>query len=118
MLKNLAHQHSKVRKATLQGLGSAIKTKHGEYLLTDCLNSLRVICNDKSKEVRKTLVQNVSDWLNFFDYKYLKQYEAELALYLLNAIGDEDKDISQLSLAILEDYGTHLKVYIYIYIYI
>eukprot|EP00824_Muranothrix_gubernata_P001325 TRINITY_DN1150_c0_g1_i1.p3 TRINITY_DN1150_c0_g1~~TRINITY_DN1150_c0_g1_i1.p3 ORF type:complete len:176 (-),score=20.83 TRINITY_DN1150_c0_g1_i1:6-533(-) len=106
---NLKHNRSKVRKSTLKAICAIIALPKATYLLSDGLPQLRVICNDKIKDVRETMIDCVQVWLNKFDYKHLKQFEAELLLYLLNGSSDENPEISKKSLEIIEDYGSNLK---------
>lgn len=49
---NLGHQHSKVRKITLQGLQDVVVAKNAEPYLEENLVHMRVVMNDRSQDVR------------------------------------------------------------------
>jgi len=48
LVKNLQHQHSKVRKTTLQGLQDVIVCRGAEPFLEDALPQLKYAINDRS----------------------------------------------------------------------
>lgn len=54
LVKNLHHQHSKVRKSTLQGLQDVLVCKGAEPFLEDALPQLKYAMNDRSHDVRAT----------------------------------------------------------------
>ena len=52
LIKNLQHQHSKVRKATLLGLREVIVCRGAEPFLEEAIAQLKFNMNDRSLDVR------------------------------------------------------------------
>ena len=52
LVKNLQHQHSKVRKATLLGLRDVLVTKGAEPFIEEAITQLKFAINDRSIDVR------------------------------------------------------------------
>ncbi len=52
LVKNLQHQHSKVRKATLLGLKEVVVCRGAEGYLEDAISQLKFNMNDRSLDVR------------------------------------------------------------------
>lgn len=48
LVKNLHHQHSKVRKSTLLGLQDVLACRGAENFLEDALPQLKYVMNDRS----------------------------------------------------------------------
>jgi hypothetical protein len=48
LVKNLHHQHSKVRKSTLLGLQDVLACRGAETFLEDALPQLKYVMNDRS----------------------------------------------------------------------
>ena len=76
MVANLAHQHSKVRKATLRGLRDVLAAKGAEpFFEGNTMAQLRFSLNDRSQDVRATFYEVLFHWMTKIDLHYLKVYE-------------------------------------------
>ncbi|CDW87607.1 UNKNOWN [Stylonychia lemnae] len=110
MVKNLQHQHSKVRKATLLGLKDVIVSRGAEPFLDDAIVQLKFSMNDRSQDVRLTFYNEVlQHWLNSMEINSLKQYDATFVLFLLNGITDEYAEIQNKSIQLLEEHGKNMR---------
>jgi hypothetical protein len=69
LVKNLHHQHSKVRKSTLHGLKDVLSCKGAEAFFDDALPQLKYAMNDRSQDVRLTFYEHVlRHWLNNIEF--------------------------------------------------
>jgi hypothetical protein len=88
MTENLKHQHSKVRKTTLEGLKYVIVCRNAEDFLTDAIPQLKMTANDRSQDVRMKVVQTVEFWLQNMDINSLQNFEKDLMILLLNGVSE------------------------------
>lgn len=96
LTKNLQHQHSKVRKATLLGIKDVIVCKGAEQFLEEELPQFKYMMNDRSNDVRTTFYDNVlRHWLDKMEIHSLIKYEHHFILYLLNGMSDEVPEIRE-----------------------
>ena len=54
LVKNLQHQHSKVRKETLKGLKDVLACRGAEIFFEEAVMQLKFSMNDRSQDVRST----------------------------------------------------------------
>ena len=60
---NLTHQHSKVRKVTLQGMKDIIVARGAERYTEDALVQLKFSMNDRSTDVRNVFYSVLRHWM-------------------------------------------------------
>ena len=90
LVKNLGHQHSKVRKATLIGMRDVLVTRGAEPFIEDALTQLKFAMNDRSIDVRQTFYSQVMPkWITEMDINSLKLFDSSFVLFLLNGLSDE-----------------------------
>ena len=90
LVKNLGHQHSKVRKATLIGMRDVLVTRGAEPFIEDALTQLKFAMNDRSIDVRQTFYSQVMPkWITEMDINSLKVFDSSFVLFLLNGLSDE-----------------------------
>ena len=109
LTQNLGHQHSKVRKVTLRGLKEVAIARNAELCLIDSISTLRLVMNDRSTDVRKTFYEVLKHWMVKMDIQSLKQFEANLVLFLLNGVSDECQEISEGCIQFLEEHGNRMR---------
>ena len=110
LVKNLHHQHSKVRKSTLQGLQDILVCRGAEGFLEDALPQLKYTINDRSQDVRATVYdQMLRHWLSNMEIHSLRKFENHFVLYLLNGIADEVPEISQHCQEMIEEHGRNMR---------
>ena len=64
---NLTHQHSKVRKVTLQGLKDVIVARGAERYVEEAIPQLKFSMNDRSSDVRNVFYTVLRHWMTFMD---------------------------------------------------
>ena len=110
LVKNLQHQHAKVRKATLLALKDVIISRGAEPFLEDAIVQLKFSMNDRSQDVRYTFYKDVLEhWLTNMDIHSQKEYDATFVLFLLNGITDEYNEIQQKCIVLLEEHGKNMR---------
>lgn len=110
LVKNLHHQHSKVRKSTLLGLQDVLACRGAENFLEDALPQLKYVMNDRSQDVRMTFYDTVlKHWLTSMEIHALIKYEHHFVLYLLNGLSDEIAEIAKTSKEMLESHGHNMR---------
>ncbi len=110
LIKNLHHQHSKVRKSTLLGLQDVLACRGAEQFLEEALPQLKFAMNDRSQDVRATFYDHVlRHWLTNIEIHSLMKYEHHFVLFLLNGLSDEIPDISMAAKDMLEMHGRNMK---------
>jgi hypothetical protein len=110
LVKNLHHQHSKVRKSTLLGLQDILVCRGAEPFLEEALPQLKYAMNDRSQDVRTTFYQQVmKHWLTNMEIHSLRKYEHHLVLFLLNGLSDEIPEISKSCKGMLEEHGKNMR---------
>ena len=110
MVKNLQHQHSKVRKATLLGLKDVVVSKGAEPFLEDAIIQLKYSMNDRSQDVRLTFYNDVlQHWVNSMEINSLKHYDPTFVLFLLNGVTDEYTEIQNKCILLLEEHGRNMR---------
>lgn len=60
---NLTHQHSKVRKVTLQGMKDVIVARGAEAYFKDAMSQLKFSMNDRSSDVRSVFYDVLRHWM-------------------------------------------------------
>jgi len=108
LCKNLAHQHSKVRKNTIYALGDVLSCGGGEHF-GEAINPLKKLLNDKNTEVRKGLYSVAFSLILNFNIKYLNEFEKYLVIFLLSGFSDENEENIKLSKDYLEKAGKYRK---------
>ena len=88
MVGNLSHQHSKVRKQTLNGLKDVLACKGAEPFFEHNMQQLKFTMNDRSQDVRAQFYQVLFHWMQQVELSYLKMYESSFVQMLLNGISD------------------------------
>jgi len=73
--------------------------------------------NDKNGDVRKEFVNFTHRLLTNFNIIYLKKYEPNLVIFLLNGISDAQEEVANLSKVKLEESGLYRKVNYNCYMY-
>lgn len=110
LMVNLSHQHSKVRKSSLRGLRDVLCCKGAEvYMGEGPIVQLKFTMNDRSQDVRLEFYNVVFHWMKEMDIHYLKQFEADMAQFLLNGISDDKLDIGPTCIDFLEEHGKRMK---------
>jgi len=109
LTENLKHQHSKVRKGSLNALKVVIGWKGAEEFLVEALPQLKMTINDRHRDVRKISIGVIDYWLRNMDINSTKKFEKDLLLFLLNGASDEIEEIQQESIQILERHGNDMK---------
>ena len=110
LVKNLHHQHSKLRKTTLLGLQDVLACRGAENFLDDALPQLKYVMNDRSQDVRLTFYDQVMrHWLTSMEIHALMKFEHHFVLYLLNGLSDEIPEISKASKEMLESHGHNMR---------
>lgn len=109
LTENLKHQHSKVRKSSLNALKIVIGCRDANEFLVEALAQLKMTINDRHHDVRRIAIGVIDYWLQNMDLTSLKQFEDDLILFLLNGASDEIEDIREVSIEILERHGNHMK---------
>lgn len=106
---NLKHQHNKVRKITINSITELLLTENAGDFLGENLDYLRVIVNDKNSDVRKNFYMNISKLLMGFNIIYLRQYESQLVLLLINGLSDDKEEIKEETKKLIEECGNNRK---------
>lgn len=106
---NLKHQHSKVRKSTLNALKHVIGCRGAEDFLEEALAQLKMTMNDRHQDVRLIAIQVIDYWLKNMDIHATKKFEKHLLLFLLNGVSDEVDSVRDESIEILERHGTDMR---------
>ena len=110
LTQNLQHQHSKVRKQTLNGLKDIIPCKGAEpFLKGSLMAQLRYTMNDRSQDVRANFYKILFHWMQTMEVHFLKEYEADFVQFLLNGIADDALEISPQCITFLEEHGNRMK---------
>jgi len=109
LAKNLGHQHSKVRKATIESLGELLLTREAGYHLKEVMLNFKIIVNDKTSEVRKSTYQIVGKLLNQFSPSLLREFESDLVQLLLNGLSDDNEEIIKVCQNLIEEVGQNIK---------
>lgn len=109
LTENLKHQHSKVRKSSLNALKVVIGCKGAEEFLSEALPQLKMTMNDRHHDVRRVAIRVIDYWLKNMDIHATKTYEKDLLLFLLNGVSDEIDEISNEAITILERHGNDMK---------
>jgi hypothetical protein len=66
--------------------------------------------NDKKPDVRNVFYSCVFKLINNFNIIYLRKYEAQLVILLMNGLGDDQVDIVNICYKYLDEAGEHRKV--------
>ena len=94
LVKNLHHQHSKVRKSTLLGLQDVLVCRGAEGFLDDALPQLKYAQNDRSQDVRSAFYdKTLRTWLTSMEIHSLIKYDHHFVLFLLNGLADEVPEV-------------------------
>mmetsp|Transcript_31614 Transcript_31614/g.31081 ORF Transcript_31614/g.31081 Transcript_31614/m.31081 type:complete len:141 (-) Transcript_31614:19-441(-) len=109
LTENLKHQHSKVRRSSLNALKVVIGCKGAEEFLEEALPQLKMTINDRHHDVRRVCVRVIDYWLKNMDINATKKFQKDLLLFLLNGVSDEMEEISEQAVSILERHGTDMK---------
>jgi len=110
LVKNLQHQHSKVRKASLLGLRNVLCCRGAEPFLEDAVLQLKFAMNDRSLEVRQVFYSEVvHHWINNMEINSLKAFDPTFVLFMLNGVADESQDIAEKCAQMLEEHGTNMR---------
>lgn len=110
LVKNLHHQHSKVRKQTLLGLQDVIVCRGAENCLDDALPQLKFAINDRSQDVRLTVYNQVlRHWLTSMEIHSLRKFEHFFVQFLLNGMSDENDDIRKACIEMIEEHGRNMR---------
>jgi len=109
LAKNLSHQHSKVRKATIESLGEILLTRDAGDHLREVMPNIKQSANDKMSDVRKSTYQIIARLLNQFSPSLLRDYETELVQLLLNGLNDDNEDVVKTCQALIEEAGKNVK---------
>jgi hypothetical protein len=73
---------------------------------------LKIIANDKNFDVRKALYISVFKLITTFNIIYLRKYEHQLVMLMMNGLSDEKSEIQIMCLQNLQDAGKYRKVII------
>ena len=73
-------------------------------------NSLKLLINDKTIDVRKTAVESVCKMINGLSLTNLRESEAKLVYLALTGLSDENEDIVKSTMKLLEDVGEKRKL--------
>jgi hypothetical protein len=109
LAKNLSHQHSKVRKATIESLGEILLTRDAGDFLKEVMPSIKQSTNDKMSDVRKSTYQIIARLLNQFSPSLLRDYETELVQLLLNGLSDDNEDVIKTCQGLIEEAGKNVR---------
>lgn len=109
LTENLKHQHSKVRKSSLNALKVVIGCKGAEEFLVEALPQLKMTMNDRHHDVRRVAIRVIDYWLKNMDINSTKIFEKDLLLFLLNGVSDEVDEIRDEAVTILERHGNDMK---------
>lgn len=109
LTENLKHQHSKVRKSSLNALQIVIGCKGAEEFLEEALPQLKMTINDRHHDVRRNAIRVIDYWLRKMDIYAIKKFEKDLILFLLNGAADEIEEIRDESIQIMERHGNDMK---------
>lgn len=107
---NLKHQHNKIRKITITALIEVLLSENAGKLFEETVPFLKVIANDKNYEVRKTFYASIFKLLTNFNIVFLRKYEHNLVIFLLNGLSDEKGDIQVSCTKYIEDAGEYRMV--------
>ncbi len=84
--------------------------RDAEEFLREGIPQLKMTANDRSQDVRMSVVKIVEFWLTNMDINSLLKLEKDLVLILLNGMSEElVPEIAEISLEILDRHGTHMK---------
>mmetsp|Transcript_5750 Transcript_5750/g.4944 ORF Transcript_5750/g.4944 Transcript_5750/m.4944 type:complete len:141 (-) Transcript_5750:34-456(-) len=109
LTENLKHQHSKVRKSSLNALMFVLGCKGAEEFLDEALPQLKMTMNDRHHDVRRIAIRVIDYWLKNMDINSTKIFEKDLLLLLLNGVSDEMEEIRNESIEILERHGNDMR---------
>jgi hypothetical protein len=109
LTENLGHQHSKVRKSSLNALRIVIGCKGAEEFLEEALPQLKMTINDRHHDVRRIVIRVIDYWLQKMDINATKKFEKDLILFLLNGASDDIEEIRDESVQILERHGNDMR---------
>ena len=107
--KNLTHSNAKTREISAKALCSAGLTEKAGPFIAEVIKALKAKANDDKNQVRVEVYNCIKNWLSGLEYTYLKTYEAEFILILMNGLSDNLEEIRKLCYESLEYYGINLK---------
>ena len=70
---------------------------------------LKFVQNDRSQDVRAEFYNVLFHWMKNIEFRYLKQYEDDFVLFLLNGIADDKLDIGPKCIVFLEEHGQRMQ---------
>lgn len=107
--KNNLHQHSKVRKSSLEALGHILILPKASVFLKECFSSLKKLLVDKSGAIRDKVFSCVFECLMKFELDYLREFEDDLILILLTGFEDEDLGVRERCKDFMEKFSDRRK---------
>ncbi|KAF8561388.1 HEAT repeat containing protein [Paragonimus westermani] len=102
MLSNLVHQHSKVRLATVQAVGTVMIYSHGK-LVEQTIIPLTQRLFDTASSIRYGVIEVVGSWLLDLPDRY--SYHTKLLPLLLSGLVDDSPDVRDLAEDLWHDVG-------------
>jgi hypothetical protein len=109
LCENLKHNRNLIRKETIIALGEILRTDNAGKFFEECTNSLKIFIHDKYPEVRKCFYQIIFNLITSFNIIFLRKYEHNLVIYLINGLSDSSEEIRQMCFTLLEEAGNYRK---------
>jgi len=107
LLKNLSHQHSRVRRAHMETIQQLLLC--APRFIEDFLPKLKDLQEDRSQDVRKLYFNSLKVLLLHIDYTWVKTYESSLLLHLMSGLSDDSEDIEKDTITALDEVGLRRK---------
>ncbi|KAF6767983.1 hypothetical protein AHF37_08240 [Paragonimus kellicotti] len=102
LLSNLIHQHSKVRLATVQAVGTVMIYSHGK-LVEQTITPLTQRLFDTASSIRYGVIEVVGSWLLDLPDRY--SYHTKLLPLILSGLIDDSADVRDLAEDLWHDIG-------------
>ena len=109
LCSNLKHAHNKIRKVTVLALVEVLLCEIAGKFFEETIPFMKLLSNDKNYDVRKAFYASVFRLLTNFNIIYLRKYEHNLVLFLMNGLSDEKEDVQVMCLDYLEQAGEYRK---------
>lgn len=90
-------------------MGEVLLCENAGKNFEDCIIRFKALSIDKNSEVRKTFYAVMFRLITNFNTIYLKKYEHNLVIFLMNGLNDEKEDIIKNCFNFIEEAGIYRK---------
>lgn len=109
LAENTRHQHSKVRKLSLETMTALLLVPQGGDSFKEISQFLKPLSTDKSSDVRKATFYQIEQCLMHFNTLDLKSTESKLVQFLQTGLDDDNDGIRKTTLLSLDRCGESIE---------